>query len=768
MTNQASSLFASERLKHAAIALVFAIAIGVTTLLRPLDITLWSMQSKMFDRSVDSDIVYVELDSTNGSAANEQVERNRQILETLRALDRSEAELIAINVPLLRSGSDSVDTALRAELERNRERVVLTRTIRSDSDRYGISPANDPFFETGMSLASNDYYSDFLGYVWILPSSSEADGTYLPNLWSKLSENAEVTDRYIAPDYTLNLSSFERLQSRDLTQKMEEGFVRDGKKIVIGSESSVRMPDEGTAHSGLMHAVAAATYDHHRGIVFQWYSVLAIGCAVLLACSLLVRSSVLRWRFYTLAAATLPVAVIAFAYFGIRAGFSDTIGLFAVYGAQRATVRYKRRHLLIDPRSRLPNFIALRRDLGGDEVRSDIAMVVAKVARLDSVFTTLSPLEQSRYLRQIAGRLSLSGSGRSIYYDGGKYFAFSLELAHFDDLEAHLRGLRAIATQAVGVGERMFDVSMTIGVDQSTEKTVSNRLSSAIAAADQAREAYRPVFIISDLQDEDWDHSLQSRLEQALSQDRIDIALQPQIDLGSGAIVAAESLARWYDQELGQISPDRFIGHCERVGRLDELTERVLSKTLDAAEDMKRRGLLPEISFNVSAIQFVDSGIADLIERHVVPRDIDPGRLTIELTETARIENFATARETIERIKRLGARFAIDDFGIESANLQTIYELPFDEIKVDRLFVQNLRNSAKSRAIVASLVSLARDSGLVSIAEGVEDNATIAMLREMGCDRAQGYFVSRPLSPAQFTDQLISRSKPEAWSRQHG
>ena len=154
-----------------------------------------------------------------------------------------------------------------------------------------------------------------------------------------------------------------------------------------------------------------------------------------------------------------------------------------------------------------------------------------------------------------------------------------------------------------------------------------------------------------------------------------------------------------------------------------------------------------------------DGNIADLIERQIVPRAIDPRGVTIELTETARIENFAVARRTIERIKELGLRFAIDDFGIQSANLQTIYELPFDEIKIDRLFVGNLHQSAKARAITASLIALARESGMVSVAEGIEDNLTLELLKELGCDRAQGYFLSRPIPPRGMIKLLKENSE---------
>ena len=502
-------------------------------------------------------------------------------------------------------------------------------------------------------------------------------------------------------------------------------------------------------------------------MVIPWNVLLIAVFAALLACVISRLSSKRRRQAYESLVTAIVVGIFLAARFGVSTQFADSIALLTIYGGFRALARYKRRHLLLEPRSRLPNFVALHRDLGGDEIAPTLAIVVAKVGRLDSVFTTLTPGEQERYLRQIADRLAIGQDGSTIYYDGGKYFALALKAAQFEDLEAHLRGLRAIATQSVEVGSRLFDVSMTIGVDQDACRTVSNRLSSAIAAADRAREAYRPVFMITDFQSdrEDWDYSLQTRLEHALSHDRIDIALQPQFDLASGHIVGAEALARWFDEEQGQIPPERFIGQCERVGRLDELTERVLSKTLDSIEAMSANGSSPAVSLNISAIQFADEGIADLIERQIVGRTINLKDVTIELTETARIENFAVARRTIERIKKLGMLFSIDDFGIQTANLQTIYELPFDEIKIDRLFIGNLRQSAKARAITSSLIGLARDLGIVSVAEGIEDNATLELLKELGCDRAQGYFLSRPIPPKDLIKLIKSRSEGQSARR---
>ena len=521
------------------------------------------------------------------------------------------------------------------------------------------------------------------------------------------------------------------------------------------------MPGHGRLTSSVLHALAAETVEQGRGTALQWYVVTTIFVALLLAILLMNRTGRVRHVFYLVTVAAVPAGITFLAFVGVRAGFSGTIIFLAAFAVQRVVSNYKRRHLLFEPRSKLPNFIAFRRDL--DALGSDAPTVVAvaKIARLDSVFTTLSPGQQGRYLRQIAERLALGEAGASIYYDGGKYFAFLLDRAVYDDIGDHLQGLRAIASQAIRVGNRLLDVSMMIGVDASSSvQSSSKRLSAAIAAADQAREAYRPVFVITDTDasTENWDYSMQARLEEALSQDRIGIALQPQADLQSGIITGAESLARWIDPHHGDVPPSQFIMQCERVGRLDELTKRVMSKSLLAAADLRAAGFDTAMSINVSAVQFVDERIADLIESELAQHQVDPAKIVIELTETARIEDYRTARDTIERIKRMGPMFAIDDFGVASANLEAIFELPFDEIKIDRLFISRMGTSDKARAIVSNLVSLAHDANYESVAEGIEDRSTFETLRDMGCGKGQGYYIGRPQSPIAYKNLLELQS----------
>src|SRR5690606_11344077 len=127
-------------------------------------------------------------------------------------------------------------------------------------------------------------------------------------------------------------------------------------------------------------------------------------------------------------------------------------------------------------------------------------------------------------------------------------------------------------------------------------------------------------------------------------------------------------------------------------------------------------------------------------------------RLTLEITETSRIADYEVASAAMHRLRKLGVRLSVDDFGVGAASLETILRLPFDELKIDRIFVSKIRDNRKARAIVESLILLSRDLEIPVIAEGVEDEETLAILRRSGCDAAQGYFLGRPTD----LDSLVS------------
>lgn len=703
----------------------------------------------MFTHQASGEIVLVEMESD--LALKNQV-GNEKLAQYLTYLDSAGASRIFIDFPLRRQEKPNSDFQLRQSLDALGGRVTLTESVRDDFSESRNVKSNDLYFTEGISLVSNDYQADFLGYVWDLSPTHAGNSGNLTSLGFALA--SEKSRGFpISPDYNIDIDAVPVVDlenSRSPNPSGDRRFV--GKTVVLGSSgdtaSKVKIPGKGSVTSSLLHIVGAETLIRGSGQNVDWRVVIALLGLVLIFGSIFFNENRNRRRFYVVWIAFLAFSFVFTASEGMRTTFSDPVILTAVYGLLRSVANYKRRYLYRDARSKLPNFAALQRDLDDYRNSDSCVIVVAKIARLDAVFVTLSLMEQARYLRQIGTRLTLGDAAVTIYYDGGKYFGFILRNMSKDDLQEHLSGLRAVVSQSVTIAGRPFDVSMTIGADNCIGKNVSSRLSSAIAAADQAREAYQPVFIISDLEaeSETWDHSLQARLESALSQDRISIKLQPQVDFETGLIVGAEALARWVDEERGEISPERFIGQCERVGRLDDLTKRILLKSLRAANSLRSGGHNPTISVNASAIQFLDDRMAVMIAEGLAQTFVDPTKLTIEVTETARIENFAIARNVFEIIKRSGVRISMDDFGVASANLDAMLELPFDEIKIDRQFVSRMTTSRRARAIVANVIRLAKDANVLVVAEGIEDRESYELLKAMNCDIGQGYLIAHPLS----------------------
>jgi len=222
---------------------------------------------------------------------------------------------------------------------------------------------------------------------------------------------------------------------------------------------------------------------------------------------------------------------------------------------------------------------------------------------------------------------------------------------------------------------------------------------------------------------------------------------QPIVELASGRLTGFEALARWHHARLGAIAPDAFIPIVLKCGYINALTQRLLAKTFAAAP------LMPAslgISVNLSPLQLMDwtlpGQIAAVARRGGFPLE----RLTVELTESALIEDLDSAQAVAGDLKALGCRLALDDFGADHSSLFLLQALPFDELKVDRSFVRAATEGRGSRKIVAAVVSLAHSLGLTTVAEGVESEEQAGMMIEFGCELGQGWLFGRPASAAEI------------------
>ena len=247
-----------------------------------------------------------------------------------------------------------------------------------------------------------------------------------------------------------------------------------------------------------------------------------------------------------------------------------------------------------------------------------------------------------------------------------------------------------------------------------------------------------------------------TKLQLAIQRGDLELAYQPKVHLQTGAVSGVEALCRWTDPDVGPVSPEVFIPLAERSGLIESLTDWALRTALRQWVSWCEQGLRTQLSFNISALTLRDLYLPDYVQRMCMLEGVPCEYLTLEVTETA-TQNAVRLLDTLTRFRLKGMSVSLDDFGTGYSSLVQLRTLPYSEIKIDRCFVQDASSSEESRLFCKAIIDLAHGMGLVATAEGVEDQETLDLLRQLGCDDAQGFLIARPLE---------GRKVPQ-WMRAH-
>jgi diguanylate cyclase (GGDEF)-like protein len=246
-------------------------------------------------------------------------------------------------------------------------------------------------------------------------------------------------------------------------------------------------------------------------------------------------------------------------------------------------------------------------------------------------------------------------------------------------------------------------------------------------------------------------------LPQALRNGDLRLWFQPKLDLKTGEIYGAEALVRWQHHELGLLMPDTFIGAIEQAGGIGHLTRWVLREAVARCAAWRNQGVTLSVAVNISVEDLTDEYLPyfllELTQKHKVP----PHMLTLEVTESAIMHNVQKSLAVVNCIHELGFRISIDDFGTGHSALGQLKRLPVDELKIDKSFIMGGSDDGKDDAILRSVIGLAHDLELDVVAEGVENDATIARLASLGCEHAQGYGIGKPLPQEQLLAWIAQR-----------
>jgi EAL domain-containing protein (putative c-di-GMP-specific phosphodiesterase class I) len=235
------------------------------------------------------------------------------------------------------------------------------------------------------------------------------------------------------------------------------------------------------------------------------------------------------------------------------------------------------------------------------------------------------------------------------------------------------------------------------------------------------------------------------QVRHAIEDQQLEAYYQPKFDLRSGAVVGVEVLARWNHPVQGVLSPAVFLPAMERYGLMDELLFCVMQQALALQWQASNQGLALDLAFNLQAAQLAEVELTAHIKRILAIHQTPGGSVTFELTESGLLEVPAVALENLVRLRMMGCRLSIDDFGAGFSSLQRLCQLPFNEIKLDAEFVRGLLHEPRCRAVIGSTLALGQTLGMSVVIEGIETTEQHQALLALGCTQGQGFWHARPM-----------------------
>jgi diguanylate cyclase (GGDEF)-like protein len=441
------------------------------------------------------------------------------------------------------------------------------------------------------------------------------------------------------------------------------------------------------------------------------------------------------------------------------------VPMLAIYagGRQAALNSYRALH---DPLTDLPNRTLLRQRLqAACSAEVDGALTAVMIVDLDDFKTindTLGHEFGDMVLRRVADRLE-EGVGRrgTLARLGGDEFAVVLEdVAGEWDAVAGAARLLSGLERPIEVESLALQVTASIGIACFPQhgRTVDDLMRHADVALYCAKDGGDAFAVYAQDQDE---HSidrlaLAAQLRRGIDRGELVVHYQLKAPLHGEGLRGVEALARWNHPQLGRIGPEGFIPLAEQTGVIKLLTDRVLEDSVEQCAAWRRDGIDVRISVNISTRSLLDhdlpATIRVLLDRYALPSRL----LQLEITESRIVADIGRARRVLEELRAMGVTIAIDDFGTGFSSLSQLQQLPVDEIKIDRSFVQNMETDAGDAVLVRSIVELGRNLGLRVTAEGVESESVMRSLSDLGCDFAQGFHIGRPVAADECRQHLES------------
>ncbi|WP_379551789.1 EAL domain-containing protein [Qipengyuania sp. DGS5-3] len=668
------------------------------------------------------------------------------------ALQANGAEGIFLD--LTSSGSDDrvQDPDFQNAIAQSDKVFVVGRIVSDRGQETILFPELGVFGTSSRVIAAER--EDFLGFVWNVPTKVESEGVLYDTFAGKLVGDASTSRPHIEIDYRFDPGEFPVVSLSELEKYVASAEGIEGKSFVFGfatagKGTAVSLPGSRSVSRSFVAIFAAETAwngDFTRiSIVNIYHLPLLIVCTILVVLGIFGQPRT-RHFFYGLAPLSIAATFVSAIFLPFRTGLSTALIFLFVFSLQCMFARWRAQANLDSADTGLPSLKRLELDISGLPPTDRKVLISAKIHNFAEVMAALPAASRADYFEGVVKRLRVGDTSLTIYSNAGDRLLWMQDFESQETLRSHLIALLAIFKNPLRIGEKPIDIAITFGVDLNFIGEGHRRISIAEALTEKTSLSAQPIVFgdETDTTDDEWRVSLQSKIDNALQSDEIFPVFQPQVDLRDRRIVGFEGLVRWNDRERGFISPSYFVEQCEQAGRMEKLQKFMLEECISKFSASNAIDTDAWLSINVSATLLADTWLTELVHRTLEETGFPASRLVLEITETARIHDPRTAGAVLSALSDLGVELSLDDFGTGTAGLESFYHLPFDELKVDRLFTAALTKSKKARAIVKHAIKLGNDLGIRVICEGVEDEETAKILESMGCDFAQGYLFGKP------------------------
>jgi EAL domain-containing protein (putative c-di-GMP-specific phosphodiesterase class I)/CHASE2 domain-containing sensor protein len=730
--------------------------IGLLDAGAPLETMLRTMRDTMRQHDASGRVMVVGIDERTVGRLAEWPLPRRHYAALIDRLNRLGARRIFMDVSFATPSTPAEDGALADAIARSHAEVVLPAWFQQDSRsgrRIDILPM--AALRPHAAIANISVAFDRGGVVRRLPYAMRIGDHVYPSFAAKLAGATGAAGESFPQDYSFRIAAIPVTSAIDLLDGRVAPGTLAGRDVLIGITSpqldaAYFAPTVGRVSGVFLHALGAETLLAGRPVELPWFLPFPFLWAMMVAFRSLRHRPTARAIYGVTVATALGLPFLLESHM-ISVELVPSYMLLAMAGLWSLWARHRasyRDRAVVNVTTGLPNLNALRL-LDGEPGH---ALVAARVRNFPEITASLAADDERALVHQIARRLAFGNNDATIYQGDEGIFAWTMPEGPMSDTSGHFDALQALFRNAVAIGDRHIDLAISFGVAMDgapgCATTPFARLGGALTAADAAAVTGLHWKIHEPLgaSDSNWNLSLLTRLDAAIDAGEIHVAYQPKIALCSGRIMGAEALVRWTHPEKGPISPGDFIPAAERQDRIGKLTYHVLESAIRVAATINRHGIGFGMAVNLSVRLLGDPDLEGNVTALLQRYGLAPHLLTLEITETAALSGNAGFVAVLETLRQRGIGLSIDDYGTGFSNLENLRQIPANEIKIDRSFVDAITHSRSDAVMVRSTIEMAHSLGRTVVAEGVERMETLNALRGMGCDLVQGYLTGRPMT----------------------